>query len=47
MSHRLNESLRDRLVKRSTKAVNRSVNVIKYSIALILWERKLIPEFIT
>ncbi|QXJ28517.1 hypothetical protein J5U23_01386 [Saccharolobus shibatae B12] len=47
LSHRLNESLRDRLVKRSTKAVNRSVNVIKYSIALILWERKLIPEFIT
>ncbi|MBB5253843.1 hypothetical protein HNQ62_001614 [Sulfurisphaera ohwakuensis] len=34
-------------LKRSTKAVNRSLEMVKYSIALVLWERKLIPEFIT
>ncbi|QXJ33835.1 hypothetical protein J5U22_00380 [Saccharolobus shibatae] len=41
-------SLRDRLVrfKRATKAVNRSINMMKYSIALVLWERRLIPEFV-
>ena len=40
--------LRDRLVrfKRFTKAVNRSLEVMKYSIALVLWERMLIPEFV-
>jgi IS1 family transposase len=39
--------LRDRLVrfKRATKAVNRSLEMVKYSLALVLWERKLIPEF--
>ena len=44
----LHSSLRDRLVrfKRATKAVNRSISMIKYSIALVLWERKLIPEFV-
>jgi len=44
----LHSSLRDRLVrfKRATKAVNRSINLMKYSIALVLWERRLIPEFI-
>jgi IS1 family transposase len=44
----LHSSLRDRLVrfKRATKAVNRSTNLMKYSIALVLWERRLIPEFI-
>jgi len=47
-----NESLysssRDRLVrfKRATKAVNRSINLMKYSIALVLWEKRLIPEFV-
>ncbi|BCU69760.1 hypothetical protein KN1_10570 [Stygiolobus caldivivus] len=41
-------SLRDRLVrfKRATKAVNRSINMVKYSIALASWERRLIPEFV-
>ncbi|QXJ29084.1 hypothetical protein J5U23_01953 [Saccharolobus shibatae B12] len=41
-------SIRDRLVrfKRATKAVNRSINMMKYSIALVLWERRLIPEFV-
>ncbi|BAB67113.1 putative transposase [Sulfurisphaera tokodaii str. 7] len=42
----LHSSLRDRLVKRATKAVNRSINMVKYSIALVLWERMLIPEFV-
>ena len=44
----LHSSLRDRLVrfKRATKAVNRSINMVKYSIALVLWERRLIPEFV-
>ncbi|BFH72194.1 hypothetical protein SJAV_01380 [Sulfurisphaera javensis] len=44
----LHSSLRDRLVrfKRATKAVNRSIEMMKYSIALVLWERMLIPEFI-
>ncbi|BAB66073.1 putative transposase [Sulfurisphaera tokodaii str. 7] len=42
----LHSSLRDRLVKRATKAVNRSISMIKYSIALVLWERRLVPEFI-
>ncbi|QXJ30898.1 hypothetical protein J5U21_00547 [Saccharolobus shibatae] len=42
-------SLRDRLVrfKRATKAVNRSINMMKYSIALVLWERRLIPRIYT
>jgi IS1 family transposase len=41
-------SLRDRLVrfKRATKAVNRSIRTMMYSIALVLWERRLIPEFV-
>jgi hypothetical protein len=30
--------------KRATKAVNRSLEMVKYSLALVLWERKLIPE---
>ena len=40
-------SLRDRLVrfKRATKAVNRGIRTMMYSIALVLWERRLIPEF--
>ncbi|QXJ30585.1 hypothetical protein J5U21_00231 [Saccharolobus shibatae] len=42
----LHSSLRDRLAKRATKAVNRSINIVKYSIALVLWERRLIPEFV-
>ncbi len=42
----LHSSLRDRLVKRATKAVSRSLEMIKYSLAIVLWERKLIPEFI-
>jgi len=42
----LHSSLRDRLVKRVMKAVNRSISMIKYSIALVLWERRLVPEFI-
>ncbi|PVU74562.1 IS1 family transposase, partial [Sulfolobus sp. SCGC AB-777_G06] len=42
-------SLRDRLIrfKRATKAVNRSIRSMMYSIALVLWERRLIPEFVT
>jgi transposase-like protein/IS1 family transposase len=41
-------SLRDRLVrfKRATKAVNRSVKMMLYSIALVLFEKGLIPEFV-
>ena len=41
-------SLRDRLIrfKRATKAVNRSIRTMMYSIALVLWERRLIPEFV-
>jgi transposase-like protein/IS1 family transposase len=41
-------SLRDRLVrfKRTTKAVNRSVKMMLYSIALVLFEKGLIPEFV-
>jgi len=37
----LHSSLRDKLVrfKRATKAVNRSISMIKYSIALVLFER--------
>ncbi len=42
----LHSSLRDRLVKRATKAVNRSLEMIKYSLAIVLCERKLIPEFV-
>ncbi|MBB5254439.1 IS1 family transposase [Sulfurisphaera ohwakuensis] len=44
----LHSSLRDRLVrfKRATKAVNRSISMIKHSIAIVLWERRLISEFI-
>ncbi|BDB98294.1 hypothetical protein SACC_13110 [Saccharolobus caldissimus] len=42
----LHSSLRDRLVKRDTKAVSRSLEMIKYSLAIVLWERRLIPEFI-
>jgi hypothetical protein len=40
-------SLRDRLVrfKRATKAVNR-LDMVKYSLVLALWERRLVPEFI-
>jgi len=33
--------------KRATKAVNRSLEMIEYSIALVLWERRLIPEFVS
>jgi IS1 family transposase len=35
----LHSSLRDRLVrlKRATKAVNRSLEMVKYSLALVLW----------
>jgi len=45
----LHSSLRDGLVrfKRATKAVNRSLEMIEYSIALVLWERRLIPEFVS
>jgi len=32
---------------RATKAVNRSIRTMMYSIALVLWEKKLIPEFVT
>jgi len=41
-------SLRDRLIrfKRATKAVNRSISTMMYFIALVLWEKKLIPEFV-
>ncbi|WP_457852388.1 IS1 family transposase [Saccharolobus islandicus] len=41
-------SLRDRLIrfKRATKAVNRSIRTMMYSIALVLWEKRLIPEFV-
>ncbi|MCY0863073.1 MAG: IS1 family transposase, partial [Metallosphaera prunae] len=41
--------LRDRLVrfKRATKAVNRSLEMMRYSVGLVLWERGLIPEFVT
>jgi len=41
-------SLRDRLIrfKRATKAVNRSIRSMMYSIALVLWERRLILEFV-
>jgi len=44
----LHSSLRDRLVrfKRATKTVSRSLEIIKYSLAIVLWERKLIPEFV-
>jgi IS1 family transposase len=31
--------------KRATKAVNR-LEMVKYSLALVLWKRKLIPEFV-
>jgi IS1 family transposase len=42
-------SLRDRLIrfKRATKAVNRSIRSMMYSIALVLTKRRLIPEFVT
>ncbi len=42
-------SIRDKLVrfKRATKAVNRSLEMVKYSLALVLWDKRLIPEFIT
>lgn len=41
-------SLRNRLVrfKGATKAVNRSVKMMLYSIALVLFEKGLIPEFV-
>ena len=41
-------SLRDRLVrfKRATKAMYRSVKMMLYSIALVLFEKGLIPEFV-
>lgn len=41
-------SLRDRLIrfKRATKAVNRSIRSMMYSIALILSKRRLTPEFV-
>ncbi|ACP34284.1 conserved hypothetical insertion element protein [Sulfolobus islandicus Y.G.57.14] len=43
----LYSSLRDRVrFKRATKAVNRSRQMMRYSIAIVLWDRKLIPEFI-
>jgi hypothetical protein len=32
--------------KRATKAVNRSVKMMLYSIALVLFEKRLIPEFV-
>gem|GEM_PF-236571 len=42
-------SIRDKLgrFKRATKAVNRSLEMVKYSLALVLWDKRLIPEFIT
>jgi len=45
----LHSSLRDRLVrfKRATKTVNRSLEMMKYSVGIVLWERGLILEFIT
>ncbi|BBL47974.1 insertion element protein [Metallosphaera sedula] len=45
----LHPSLRNRLVrfKRATKTVNRSLEMMKYSVKLVLWERGLIPEFVT
>ena len=41
-------SLRDRLIgfKRATKAVNRSIRSMMYSVALVLSNRRLIPEFV-
>ena len=41
-------SLRNRLVrfKGATKAVNRNVKMMLYSIALVLFEKGLIPEFV-
>ncbi|ACR41571.1 conserved hypothetical insertion element protein [Sulfolobus islandicus M.16.4] len=44
----LHSSLRDCLVrfKRATKAVNRSLEMIKYSLAIDFWERKLISKFV-
>jgi IS1 family transposase len=41
-------SLRDRLIRfrRATKAVNRSIRTMMYSIALVLTKRRLIPEFV-
>jgi IS1 family transposase len=41
-------SLRDRLArfKKATKAVNRSAEMVECSLALVLYERGLIPEFI-
>jgi len=49
LNESLHSSLRDRLVrfKRATKAVNTSSEMVKYSLALVLWERRLIPEFIS
>jgi len=32
--------------KRATKAVNRSVKMMLYSIVLVLFEKRLIPEFV-
>ncbi|MFP3189004.1 MAG: IS1 family transposase, partial [Sulfolobaceae archaeon] len=32
---------------RATKAVNRSIRSMMYSIALVLSKRRLIPEFVT
>jgi len=44
----LYSSLRDRWVrsKRAAKAVSRGLEVVEYPLALVLWERRLIPEFI-
>ncbi|MFP3261204.1 MAG: IS1 family transposase, partial [Sulfolobus sp.] len=32
--------------KGATEAVNRGIRTMMYSIALVLWERRLIPEFV-
>jgi len=32
---------------RGDQAVGRSLEMVKYSVALVLWERGLIPEFAT
>ena len=44
----LYSSLRDRWVrsKRAAKAVSRGLEIVEYPLALVLWERRLIPEFI-
>ena len=43
-----NESLPDRFVRlKGETKMNRSLEMMKYSVGLVLWERGLTPEFIT